>query len=329
MNPRVKRLWIITALIGVAAVWGATFVMVKDAVERYPLYGFLGLRFLVAVFAFSVLFPRSFSRFAPGTMRVGLLAGTLLTAGYIFQTWGLQGTTASKAAFITGMFVVITPIMQAGVLRHPPRALTMAGVALAVAGLWLLTGASPEGWTPGDTRVLMCAIAYAAHMIVLGSLGTRHDVGALTLTQLATVAIACSTVSLMVERPGLPADASVWFALAVTGVLGSAAALGIQTYAQRHISPTKTALVLVTEPAFGGLFGWMAGDYFGIGGLAGSALILSGMVLAEIVGLYTVRGAEERRLEPSLEGIPVAVRGPEVPEARNLAEESPGQESAQ
>lgn len=320
MSPRFKRLGIVAALIGVAAVWGATFVMVKDAVERYPLYGFLGLRFMIAVLAFSILFPRSFSRFEPGTIRVGLLAGGLLTAGYVFQTWGLQGTTASRAAFITGMFVVITPIMQSVLLRRSPQALTLGGVVLAVAGLWLLTGASADGWTPGDTRVLMCAIAYAAHMIVLGSLGTRHDVGALTLTQLGTVAVACGLVSLAIERPGLPSDMSVWFALAVTGVLASAAAFGIQTYAQRHISPTKTALILVTEPAFGGLFGWMAGDHFGIGGLAGSVLILSGMVMAEIVGLYSSRVGEPLTLEPSLEGIPVALAGPQDLQAGSMAE---------
>ncbi len=309
MTPRARRLWITLALVGVAAVWGGTFVMVKDAVERYPLYGFLGLRFTIAVIAFVALFPRSVGRFKPGTVQVGLLAGALLTAGYIFQTWGLQGTTASKAAFITGMFVVITPLMQAVLLRMPPRGWTLLGVVLAVAGLWLLSGASADGWTAGDTRVLICAAAYAAHMIVLGSLGTRHDVGALTLTQLVTVAVACGGISLAVERPGLPADGAVWVALLVTGVLASAVAFAVQTYAQRHISPTKTALILVTEPAFGGLFGWLAGDALGIGGLAGAALILGGMVLAELVGLP--KEAEDRAvIEPSLEGIPVPVVEP-------------------
>jgi drug/metabolite transporter (DMT)-like permease len=309
VTPESKRLWATLALIGIAAVWGATFVLVKDAVEHYPLYAFLALRFTIAVVAFSLMFPRAFRRFAPGTLRVGVLAGALLTVGYVFQTWGLQGTTASKAAFITGMFVVFTPLMQAVILRHPPRAVTLAGVALSVTGLWLLSGASADGWTTGDTRVLICAVAYAAHMIVLGSLGTRHDVGALTLTQLAVVAVVCSVVSLAVEQPGLPADGSVWFALVLTGVLASAVAFAVQTYAQRHISPTKTALVLVTEPAFGGLFGWLAGDYFGIGGLAGSALILGGMVLAEISGIS--RAGERVVHEPSLEGIPVPLVEPE------------------
>lgn len=305
MTAESRRFWATLALIGVAAVWGATFVLVKDAVERYPLYAFLALRFAIAVVAFAVMFPGSFRRFGPGTLKVGALAGGLLTVGYVFQTWGLQGTTASKAAFITGMFVVFTPLMQAVILRHPPRAVTLAGVVLSVAGLWLLSGASAEGWTAGDTRVLICAVAYAAHMIVLGSLGTTHDVGALTLTQLGVVAFVCGAISLAIERPGLPSDGSVWFALVLTGVLASAVAFAVQTYAQRHISPTKTALVLVTEPAFGGFFGWLAGDMLGIGGIAGSALILGGMVLAEVSGVV---GTGKRVVhEPSLEGIPVAL----------------------
>jgi drug/metabolite transporter (DMT)-like permease len=297
--------WATVALIGVAAVWGATFVVVKDAVERYPLYAFLAVRFIIAVVAFAVLFPRSLRRFGKGTLRVGVLAGALLVVGYVFQTWGLQDTTASKAAFITGMFVVFTPLMQTVILRHPPRAVTLAGVVLAVAGLWLISGGSGEGWTVGDTRVLICAIAYAAHMIVLGSMGTSHDVGALTLTQLAVVAVVCSGVSLATEAPGLPPDSAVWFALVITGVFGSAVAFAVQTYAQRHMSPSKTALVLVSEPAFGGLFGWIAGDHFGIGGFAGSTLILAGMVLAEVSG--PAAPGEHVVREPALEGIPVPI----------------------
>lgn len=308
MTPRALQGWLTLALIGVAAVWGATFVMVKDAVERYPLYGFLGMRFAIAVVAFGVLFPRAFSRLDRATVRVGLFAGALLTLGYVFQTWGLQDTTASKAAFITGMFVIITPVMQAAVLRHPPRVLTAVGAVLAFAGLWFLSGAGGGSWNVGDTRVLLCAVAYSAHMIVLGSLGRRHDVGALTLMQLITVAVVCGAISLATEQPGLPPDGGVWLALAVTGVLASAVAFGVQTLAQRHISPAKTALVLILEPVFGGLFGWLAGEAFGVGGVVGSALILTGMILAEVVGA-AAPPRDRIELEPSLEGIPVPVAG--------------------
>lgn len=303
MRAALKRYGVQAALIAVAAVWGSTFVVVKDAVSQYPLYAFLSLRFLIAVAAFAIVIPASVRLLRPSTLGVGLLAGVFLTAGYVFQTWGLQDTSASKAAFITGMFVVITPALQAVVLRRPPKLLTLAGVVLAVAGLWLLSGGGGGRWNVGDTRVLLCAVAYSAHMIVLGSVGHHHDVRPFTLVQLTTVAIACGVISLATEPVGLPQEGSVWIALVITGVFASAVAFAVQTYAQRFLSPTKTALILITEPAFGGVFGWFAGDRLGIAGASGAALILAGMVVAELIG--TGEPGAPQHFEPAVEGPPV------------------------
>jgi drug/metabolite transporter (DMT)-like permease len=286
-------------------VWGATFVVVKDAVAVYPLYAFLALRFSIAVVAFAIVLPASVRLLRPATTGVGVLAGAFLTAGYVFQTWGLQDTSASKAAFITGMFVVITPALQAALLRRPPRKVTILGVVLAVVGLWLLSGGGGGGWNVGDTRVLLCAVAYSAHIIVLGSVGHHHDVRPFTLVQLVTVALACGAISLFTEPVALPAQGRVWFALVVTGVFGSAMAFAVQTYAQRFLSPTKTALILITEPAFGGVFGWLAGERLGIGGAAGAALILAGMVVAELLGAGPQTPGERVDFEPTVEGPPV------------------------
>ena len=236
----------------------------------------------------------------------GLVAGAFLTAGYVFQTWGLQGTTASKAAFITGMFVVITPLLQTVLLRRVPRAATLVGVVAAVIGLWLMSGGGSGQWSAGDTRVLLCAIAYSGHMIVLGSVSHEHDLGALTLVQLATTAVVCGAIALIVERPGLPESSSVWIALLVTGVLASAVAFAVQTTAQRYIPPARTAVILITEPAFGGLFGWLAGETLGVSGLAGAALILAGMTTSELLGARA-SAAERVVLKPSLEGMPAPV----------------------
>lgn len=315
MTGALRRYGVHLALIAVAAVWGGTFVVVKDAVTEYPLYAFLGLRFTIATVAFAMVMPMSIRLLDRRSLGVGALAGALLTAGYVFQTWGLQDTSASKAAFITGMFVVITPALQALVLRRPPRALTVAGVVLAVAGLWLLSGVDAGGWNVGDTRVLVCAVAYSAHMIVLGSAGRDHDVRPLTLVQLATVAIVCGAISLVAEGAALPDGAGVWWALVLTGVFGSAVAFAVQTYAQRTLSPSKTALILISEPAFGGLFGWWAGERLGLGGLVGSVLILAGMLVAEIVGAESAEHGG--RLEPAIEGPPVATgEPPDAPQDR-------------
>jgi drug/metabolite transporter (DMT)-like permease len=312
VTSALRRYWIQLALVGVAAVWGATFVMVKDAVASYPMFSFLGLRFAIAVAAFLVLFPRSLKGVSVGTLGVGTLAGLFLCVGYVFQTWGLQGTTASKAAFITGMFVVITPVMQAVILRHMPRWPTIGGAVVAVVGLWLLTGASAGGWNAGDTRVLMCAVAYSAHMIVLGSVGRRHDALPLTLVQLAVTGLVCAAIAVASEPLAWPGELSVWIALLVTGVLASAVAFAVQTYAQRHIPPARTALILISEPAFGGLFGWLAGEALGVQGAMGAVLILAGMIAAEVVGMGY--GPQEKLVhEPSIEGPTVALVEPVSP----------------
>lgn len=311
MTPRLGRYGIEAALVAVAAVWGGTFVMVKDAVAHYPLYAFLGWRFAIAVVAFLALFPRTFARFRPGTLRVGLLAGAFLTAGYVFQTWGLQGTTASKGAFITGMFVVITPVLQFIVLRRPPRPSALVGVAAAVVGLYFLSGPGSGGWKTGDTLVFLCAVAYAAHMIVLGSLGRDHDVRALTLVQLATCAVVCGAVAALVERPPVPSGTSLWVALLVTGVLASAVAFAVQTYAQRHISPTRTALILIMEPVFGGVFGYfLAHEVLGLRGWVGAALVFAGMLASEVMAAWKLAGEADAVLEPSTEGMSVPVLEP-------------------
>ena len=306
MTRRVGRFGIQAALVAVAAVWGGTFVMVKDAVSRYPLYSFLGWRFAIAVVAFTILFPRAVQRADLATIRAGVFAGTFLTAGYVFQTWGLEDTTASKAAFITGMFVVITPALQAVLLRRLPRTATLVGIGAAVVGLWLLSGGSAGAWTVGDTRVLLCAVAYSAHMIVLGSVSEQRDVLALTFVQLVTIALLCGGIAVVREGVSVPHDASVIASLLVTGVLASAVAFAVQTWAQRSIPPARTALILVNEPAFGGLFGWLAGEALGLRGLAGAAMILGGMVLSEVAGAR-VEARERVVLEPALEGIPVPV----------------------
>jgi drug/metabolite transporter (DMT)-like permease len=268
--------------------------MVKDAVASYPPVSFLGVRFVIATVAFVAIFPRSVLRLDRRTVVGGVAAGLFMTLGYVFQTLGLVGhaASASRAGFITGMFVVITPMLQVLVLRKPPRLTTVIGVAVATAGLWLLSMSGPLGWTVNDTFVLLCAVAYAAQFIVIAALGRDWDVGALTFVQLATTAVACVAVGAAWEHPGLPVGSGVWGALVFTGVLASAVAFWVQTSALREISPTRVALILIMEPAFAGVFGFLlAGERLGARGWLGAALILAGMVVAEVLG--SVRPAEE------------------------------------
>jgi drug/metabolite transporter (DMT)-like permease len=307
-----ERYGVQAALIGVAAIWGGTFVMVADAISRYPMYGFLAWRFGVATIAFVVFFPRVFKRIDSLNLRTGLIAGVFLTAGYIFQTWGLDGatrTTPARAAFITGLYVVITPLLQAVLLRRRPRKATLLGGAIALAGLWLLSGITMGGlggWVLGDTLVVVCALAYSIHMIVLGSTGENHDVMVLTLIQLATVTVVCAGISWVKERPPIPTEPRVIFAILLCGVLASTVAFIIQTWAQSKLPPARVALILVTEPAFGGIIGWAAAGSWPIREVLGAAAMLGGMIVSEAVAAMAP-ASEHVAFEPAMEGIPAAV----------------------
>lgn len=308
MQPSTRRLLASVALVAVAAVWGGTFVMVKLAVAAYPVWAFLGWRFSIAAVAAVLLMPGSLRMMDAKTVLAGLLAGVFLTAGYAFQTWGLTLTSPSKAALITGMFVVITPFMQAALLRRMPSWPAWTGVVAATVGLFLLTGGAGGSWNTGDTLVLLCATSYSAHMIVLGSVGRRYDARAITVVQLAMTGVVCGAVSLATENAGLPGSGSVWTALVLTGVLASAIAFVIQTYAQRVLSPARTALILISEPAFGAVSGavW-AGERLGARGWTGAFLIIAGMAVSELLVALRAKSGERRALETGLEGPPAAV----------------------
>ncbi len=308
MTDGTRRLLLTAALVGVSAVWGSTFVMVRDAVADYPVFSFLAWRFAIATVAFAVIFPKTFARMNLRTLATGVIAGLLLTGGYVFQTFGLAPgmTSPGRAAFITGMFVVITPFLQATILRRMPRWTAWVGVMSAVAGLWLLSGAGIGGtWNLGDTLVLLCAVVYSGHIIVLGSMGRGHDTLPLAFVQLATVTIVCAALGLATEHAAIPASGGLWIALVVTGVFASAIAFAVQTHAQKHLSPTRTALILICEPAFGGLYAWLfAGEGLGTAGIIGAALILAGMAASDVLGAFVARRGEHEVLEIALEGPP-------------------------
>lgn len=271
-------------LVGIAAVWGLTFVMVQDAIELLPTMAFLGYRFLPAALLVALIFHRRLRALSPAGWRAGLLMGVFLTAGYVSQTLGLEETTASNAGFITGLFVVLTPLLGAIFLR---QRISPAGWAAAVAsavGLYLLSGASGDLELRGDGLVLLCAVAFAAHILVTARAVAEHDVGALLAVQLAV----CGAVSLAVAAVAgdveAPRGATVWSALLVTSLIASALGFFVQTFAQRHAPPARTALILASEPAFAGLFGWLLADErLSALSWSGAALIMAAIVAVELL----------------------------------------------
>lgn len=272
------------ALIGIASIWGLTFVMVKDAIEELPTMAFLAYRFIPASLIVAVVFRKRLAALSRDGWRAGAVMGVFLTGGYVFQTLGMEKTTASNAGFITGLFVVLTPVLAAIVLRERLPRTVWAAAGVAAIGLWLLSGAGTDFNTRGDGLVLICSFSLAAHILATSSAVKRHDVGALLAIQLGVVGLVCLVIGAMAGDLEAPEGSTVWSALIVTSLIASALGFFVQTFAQQHAPPARTALILAAEPAFAGLFGWLLNDErLSAAGWLGAALIMTAIVAVEII----------------------------------------------
>jgi drug/metabolite transporter (DMT)-like permease len=282
MTDRPRELTAELGLVGIAAVWGATFTMVQDAIEQLPTMAFLGYRFTAAALLVGVIFWRPLRRLGRDGWRAGLAMGVFLTAGYVFQTLALEHTSASNTGFITGLFVVITPLLAAALLRERIGRLGWTAAAVSALGLYLLSGTHGLNW--GDGLALLCAVAFSGHILVTARAARRYDAGGLLVVQLAVCGAFCLVVGAAAGDLETPRGATVWSALAVTAVVASALGFFVQTYAQRHAPPARTALILASEPAFAGLFGYvLAGDRLSAVAWTGAALIMAAIVAVEVV----------------------------------------------
>jgi len=282
----VKRILLAGLLVAVTAVWGWTFVVVKDATAAYGLVGFLALRFAIAAAALAPLCLRRVTR---RTLLVGGGIGAAMAAGYLLQTWGLQRTTATNCGLITGLFVVFTPMSAWALFRVRMDWTLLLSVAVSLAGMVLLTGQAPGEFRRGDFLTLGCAAAYGVHIALLSRYAREHDARVLALAQMLAAAVLFAAVWPLVEPIARP-SAEVWGALLVTGVVASALAFYVQTLVQQRLSAVSTAIILTMEPVFAALFGyWLAGDRLTAVQLAGAAAILAAQVWATAWGLRRSR----------------------------------------
>jgi drug/metabolite transporter (DMT)-like permease len=267
------------ALVAVTAVWGVTFVQVKDAVAIYPLLAFLALRFAIASATLAVPGARRVRGLGRAGVGAASLAGALLAAGYTLQTLGLERTTVSSAGFVTGMYVVLTPLLALALFGLRIGLAAWAGVVVACAGLAMLTGVD-AGSPSGDLLVLAGSAVYSLQIVLMERYAPRYDALGFTLVEMLA-AFALLGVAAVPELE-MPHGWTVWGALLVTGVFASALAFLVQTWAQQRSSATRTALVFALEPVFAAVFGFaLAGDRLGVVGWGGCAVIMAGIVLAE------------------------------------------------
>ena len=267
-------------------VWGATFTLVKSALRDVSPLLFLALRFTLATAALSGLWlvgwhGRKIDRRA---IVGGILAGILLFSGFLLQTLGLQYTTPPRSAFLTGLASVMVPLLGALVYRVKPQALEVLGVLVATAGMALMTLGGPIGAVgKGDLLTLLCAGAFAGHIVILGHYSAKVSFETLSIAQVATSAVLALGLFWWAEPPHIVWRPGVIYAILVTGLLATALAFTIQAWAQKFTSSTRTALIYTLEPVFAWLISfWALGEGLAGRAAAGAALILGGVVLVEL-----------------------------------------------
>lgn len=280
------------SLVGVCAVWGATFPLVKDAVAAIPVTTFLGYRFMAAAVVAAVAFRKQLRGLSPAGWKAGALMGLFLTGGYLFQTFGLERTSSSNAGFITGMFVVLTPLFGAIFVRQRAGVSVWAAAAIATLGLYLLAGTGGSLHVLGDLLVFGCAVSFSFHILVTDPAVKQHDVSALLVVQLGFCGLVCLALAGSQGDLVVPRGQAVWTALAITALLASVVGFYVQAYAQTHASPARTALILASEPAFAGLFAWLLkGETPDAWGWLGAVLIMIAIVSVELVPHLRLRPA--------------------------------------
>jgi len=241
------------ALLSVSAAWGLAFVVMKDAIERQTVNNFLFSRFVVAVVVMILIRPQCIKLFNKDLLLRASAAGLFLGSGYILQTLGLKLTGAAITGFITGLYVVFTPLIAAIVLKARITLITWGCVGVATLGLALL---SLQGWSIGlgELLVLGSAFAFGAHIIALGKWSSGRDAYAMTVVQLAMCAVLTGIASALEGGYQLPPDNGVWATVIFTAVVCTAVAFVIQTWSQAHMSTTKVAVILTMEVVFAAFF---------------------------------------------------------------------------
>ncbi|MBA2877961.1 drug/metabolite transporter (DMT)-like permease [Anoxybacillus kamchatkensis] len=277
------------SLLFVAFVWGATFVVVQNAIAFLPPLLFNGVRFAIAsilLWIWVFIFERK--PLDKQLIRAGFILGIWLCLGYAFQTIGLLYTTSSKAGFITGLNVVLVPFFSFMILKQKPSLNAVIGSVLAACGLYFLTVSGDMSMNKGDLFVFLCAIAFALHIVSTSIYATKFSAVLLTTVQVQTVSIICFICSYLFEDWSVvPLSIffkfDVWVALLITALFATTIAFFIQTHFQQYTSPTRVALIFALEPVFAALTAYIWNDErLQQAALFGAALILLGMIFSEL-----------------------------------------------
>jgi len=272
------------ALLAMAACWGSTFFLIHDLTDRVPPVDFLAIRFPIATLALFLLAPRAVSRLDSDARRRSIVLGVLYAGGQVFQTIGLAHTAASVSGFVTGLYVVFTPLLAALLQRTRIGPMVWVAVGLATSGIALLTlqpGGLAFGY--GESLTLVAAVIYGLHIVALGAWSTPADAIGMSVIQLAVISVVC----VISASPGgitLPDRGSDWLSVLYMAIFAGALAMAGQTWAQAHLSPTRAAIIMSMEPVFAAFFAVIFGDESATARLfLGGGLVLGAMLIVELV----------------------------------------------
>lgn len=275
-------------LIVVTIVWGSSFPLMKMILEYLPSYAYLSLRFLLATVLLVAIFHRHLKAFTRKTLLYGSIIGVAMFAGMALQVNGLYTTTASNSGFITGLNVVLVPMISAVLLKKRPDRSSLVGVIVAFVGLFFLSGGLNFNFNYGDFLTFLCSICWAMQIIFIDRFNAEEEAALLAIVQIGFTSLISTAVWLTIDFKPLVINGTVILILIITGVLGTALAFGGQTIAQKYTSPTHTALIFTAEPVFAALFAMIIPnalgqtETIGLAKAIGCVLILGGMLVSEL-----------------------------------------------
>lgn len=278
-------------LLLMTAVWGSTFFMIKDVVGRMDVADFLAVRFAIAAVVMAALFPRHLRRLGRRGIAHGLALGGIYGVGQLLQTWGLTLIAPSVSGFVTGMYVVLTPVLATAFFgTRLPRVVWYAvGIATLGLGVISLNGVAID---LGVWITLASAVCYALHIVLMGQWSRPADALGLTTVQMVAIAVLCLLATWPHGGPSAPPDTAAWVAVLYMAIMAGAGAMAMQTWAQAHLPATRAAIVMTTEPVFAAAFAIVFGaDVLGWRLVLGGALVLGAMYLVELAPRRHAAGA--------------------------------------
>lgn len=272
------------AMLAITVGWGGSFILTKQSLAQIETFNFLFLRFGLAFIISFIVFISRIKNISKETIKYSIILGSILFAHYALQTLGLNFTTASKSAFITGLNVVMVPIILAIIDKNVREKKVVLSAVLAIIGLGLLTlKQSITEINIGDLLTVGCAVVFSIYIILVGKYTVKVDSVMLAILQVGVVACLSFGYSMLFENPIIPGDSGVWGNILILSLVCTSGAFIGQNVAQRYTSPSHIALICTAEPVFAAMFGYLVfREILGVKGMIGAVMILTGMIISEV-----------------------------------------------